>query len=93
MDLIVQDWQYWGKLGWNAMQFDKTNYPDPKKLVDDLHAIDARLMLSVWSKIDPKSEVGQIMSTKGYYIPNTSWVDFSIRKQPLVIGRTSVNVC
>lgn len=76
MDLIVQDWQYWGELGWNAMQFDKTNYPDPKKLVDDLHAIDTRLMLSVWSKIDPKSEVGQIMSTKGYYIPNTSWVDF-----------------
>lgn len=76
MDLIVQDWQYWGKLGWNAMQFDEANYPDPKKLVDDLHAIDARLMLSVWSKIDPKSEVGQIMNAKGYYIPNTSWVDF-----------------
>lgn len=30
MDLIVQDWQYWGKLGWNAMQFDEANYPDPK---------------------------------------------------------------
>lgn len=58
MDVIVQDWQYWGKYGWNAMRFDESGYPDPKKLVEDVHALDARLMLSVWSKIDPASEVG-----------------------------------
>ena len=23
IDLIVQDWQYWGKYGWNAMRFDE----------------------------------------------------------------------
>ena len=23
IDLIVQDWQYWGKYGWNAMKFDE----------------------------------------------------------------------
>lgn len=76
MDVIVQDWQYWGKYGWNAMRFDESGYPDPKKLVDDVHALDARLMLSVWSKIDPASEVGKLMQGKGYYIPQTSWIDF-----------------
>lgn len=76
MDVMVQDWQYWGMYGWNAMRFDEANYPDPKVLVDSLHDMNARFMLSVWSKIDPQSEVGQQMSLKGYYIANTSWIDF-----------------
>lgn len=76
MDVMVQDWQYWGKYGWNAMRFDESGYPDPKALVDRLHQMNARLMLSVWSKIDPQSEVGRQMSQKGYYIANTSWIDF-----------------
>lgn len=76
MDVMVQDWQYWGKYGWNAMRFDEEFYPDPKKLVDDLHKIGARLMISVWSKIDENSEVGKMASEKGFYIKNTSWIDF-----------------
>ena len=24
VDLLVRDWQYWGKYGWNAMRFDET---------------------------------------------------------------------
>jgi alpha-glucosidase (family GH31 glycosyl hydrolase) len=30
MDVIVQDWQYWGNQGWGVPQFDPANYPDPK---------------------------------------------------------------
>ena len=26
IDMIVQDWQYWGKYGWNAMKFDEDRY-------------------------------------------------------------------
>lgn len=76
IDLIVQDWQYWGKYGWNAMRFDEGHYPDPAAMLDSLHRMNMHLMLSVWSKIDPNSEVGQQMAEKGYYIPHTSWVDF-----------------
>lgn len=76
LDLIVQDWQWWGKYGWNAMKFDENHYPDPKRLVDELHDIDVRLMLSVWSKIDRNSELGKEMNAKGYYIPGTDWIDF-----------------
>ncbi len=76
MDVIVQDWQYWGKYGWNAMQFDEEFYPDPKALVDSLHAMDVRMMLSVWSKIDENSELGKQMTEAGHYIDNTSWIDF-----------------
>lgn len=76
MDIIVQDWQWWGKYGWNAMKFDEQYYPDPKLLVDSLHTMGSRLMLSVWSKIDANSEVGKEARSKGYYIPGTDWIDF-----------------
>ena len=75
-DVLVQDWQYWGKYGWNSMRFDEDHYPDPKALTDSLHKMNFRLMLSVWSKIDKNSEVGQEMQREGYYIPGTDWIDF-----------------
>ena len=76
IDVLVQDWQYWGKYGWNAMRFDEAYYPDPKALTDSLHKMNMRLMLSVWSKIDKGSKVGQQMMGSNYYIPGTDWIDF-----------------
>ncbi len=76
VSMMVQDWQYWGKHGWNAMQFDEDYYPDPKALTDSLHQMGIRFMLSVWSKIDKTSEVGRQMERDGYYIPGTDWIDF-----------------
>ena len=76
VSMLVQDWQWWGKYGWNAMKFDETYYPDPKALTDSLHKMDIRLMLSVWSKIDKNSEVGKQMERDSYYIPGTDWIDF-----------------
>lgn len=74
--VLVQDWQYWGRYGWNAMRFDEQHYPDPKALTDSLHQMGIRLMLSVWSKIDKTSEVGRQMLADNYYIPGTDWIDF-----------------
>ena len=76
VSVMVQDWQYWGKYGWNAMQFDEEHYPDPKALTDSLHRMGMRLMLSVWSKIDKSSTVGKEMNREGNYIPHTDWIDF-----------------
>ena len=102
ISMIVQDWQYWGNTGWNSMQFDADNYPDPKALTDSLHQMDIRLMLSVWSKIDKNSLVGQQMVRDGYYIPETDWATISqkptgstslIPKPLPPIGRTSRSGC
>ena len=76
ISMIVQDWQYWGKYGWNSMQFDEQYYPDPNALTDSLHQMDIRLMVSVWSKIDKNSVVGHQMEADNYYIPETDWIDF-----------------
>ncbi|MBW8845433.1 MAG: DUF5110 domain-containing protein [Burkholderiales bacterium] len=76
VDVMVQDWQYWGRHGWNAMRFDEAQYPDPAALVRELHALDARLMLSVWAKIGRETELGREFAAAGHYIDGTDWVDF-----------------
>ena len=76
MDLIVQDWQYWGKYGWNAMQWDEDHYPAPAALVRDLHELHVKLMVSVWSSIDPKSVLGKEFAARNMYLPGTMWIDF-----------------
>ncbi|GAA0528456.1 alpha-D-xyloside xylohydrolase [Rhizomicrobium palustre] len=76
MDVMVQDWQYWGKYGWNAMQFDEADYPDPAGMIGELHRIKARFMVSVWSKVDPSSDVGKALAKRNCYISGTTWIDF-----------------
>jgi alpha-D-xyloside xylohydrolase len=76
LDVIVQDWQWWGPTGWNSMEFDRENYPDPKTLTDSLHAMDTRFMISVWSKVDKASNLGKRLEERGAYIDGTDWIDF-----------------
>ena len=76
LDVIVQDWQWWGDTGWNSMVFDPVHYPNPRALTDSLHSQDVRFMLSVWSKVDRSTKLGQQLADKGYYIGETDWIDF-----------------
>mgnify|MGYP000113644292 CR=1 FL=1 len=56
MDLIVQDWQYWGKYGWGAYQWDERFYPDPQALIQGLHDRHAKFMISIWP--NPRGKAG-----------------------------------
>lgn len=47
IDMIVQDWNYWPQ-GWGYMKMDAKYYPDPKALADSIHAMNAKLMVSIW---------------------------------------------
>ena len=47
IDMIVQDWNYWPQ-GWGYMKMDSTHYPDPRALADSVHALNAKLMVSIW---------------------------------------------
>jgi len=76
LDLIVQDWMYWGKYGWNAMRFDETDYPDPAAMVKAVHDQHAHLMISVWSRIGAETEIGKDFAEKKFFVPGTEWVDF-----------------
>ena len=75
MDVIVQDWQYWGKYGWGVPKFDATRYPDPTKLMKDLHDLNAHFSISVWENITKDSETGKEYADEGLYIPDSKWID------------------
>jgi alpha-D-xyloside xylohydrolase len=45
-------------------------------MVNNLHDLNIHLMISVWSKVDEKSELGIEFKDKNYCIPGTQWVDF-----------------
>ena len=48
VDLIVQDWQYWGPHGWGSYAWDAKHYPDPAALLKGLHDRNFKFMISVW---------------------------------------------
>ncbi|WP_069660996.1 glycoside hydrolase family 31 protein [Arcticibacter eurypsychrophilus] len=75
MDVIVQDWQYWGKYGWGVPKFDEAHYPEPEKFIKQLHDLNAHFSISVWENLDKKSDVAKEYVTKNLYIPNSPWID------------------
>ena len=76
MDVIVQDWQYWGKNGWGVPKFDETNYPNPKGFIKELHDLNSHLTVSIWSNPDKNSEIGRKFVENDRFVPNTKWLDY-----------------
>jgi alpha-D-xyloside xylohydrolase len=76
LDVIVQDWQYWGSNGWGVPKFDETNYPNPSGFIKELHDLNAHFNISIWSNPDKNSEIGKGYVSKNLFIPNTKWLDY-----------------
>lgn len=56
IDNIVQDWSYWPEDAWGSHEFDAERFPNPKAMVDDIHALNGRVMISVWPKFYASTE-------------------------------------
>ncbi len=56
MDNIVQDWNYWADDQWGSQEFEASRYPDPQVMLDSVHAMHARFMISVWPKFYTNTE-------------------------------------
>jgi len=76
VDALVQDWQYWGKYGWSAMKFDEDYYPQPKEMLDQLHAEDLHMLISVWSRFGEDTDAYKRMKSQGLLLPGLPWTDF-----------------
>ncbi|HSX85427.1 MAG TPA: TIM-barrel domain-containing protein, partial [Cellvibrio sp.] len=66
IDNIVLDWSYWPEDAWGSHDFDKQFFPDPKKLVDQVHDMNAQIMISVWPKFYPTTENYKELNEKGF---------------------------
>jgi alpha-D-xyloside xylohydrolase len=76
MDVIVQDWQYWGNRGWGVPQFDTVNYANPKGFIKELHDLNSHFSVSIWSNPDKNSALGKEYVAKNLFIPDTKWLDY-----------------
>lgn len=50
VDNIVQDWNYWKLDSWGSHEFEAARYPNPQAMLDSIHAMNGRFMISVWPK-------------------------------------------
>ena len=50
IDNIVQDWNYWKLDSWGDHTFEAARYPNPQAMLDSVHQMHGRFMISVWPK-------------------------------------------
>lgn len=66
VDNMVVDWSYWPEDAWGSHEFDPARYPDPKGMVDEAHAMNAQVMISVWPKFYASTEHYKEFDRKGW---------------------------
>ncbi len=68
-DNIVQDWMYWRENDWGSHNFDPQRFPNPDQWVKDIHAMNARVMISVWGKFYPTTDNYKALAARGAMYP------------------------
>jgi alpha-D-xyloside xylohydrolase len=66
IDNIVQDWFYWPEDAWGSHQFDPKRFPDPQAMVDQVHALNGHIMISIWPKFYPTTANFKELDAKGF---------------------------
>jgi alpha-D-xyloside xylohydrolase len=83
LDGIIQDWQYWGNnYLWNAMEFLNSEFPDSKKMVEDIHNMNAHLIISIWSSFGPQTKQYREMKPKGMLLDFSTWPQSGLDSWP-----------
>ena len=66
IDQIVIDFFHWTVQG--DWKFDPVYWPDPKAMIDELHSMGIRVIVSVWPSVDRRSENFGPMTERGLLI-------------------------
>ncbi len=66
IDNIVQDWNYWPEDQWGSHQFEASRYPNPQQMLDNVHKMHGRFMISVWPKFYCNTDNYKELDAKGW---------------------------
>lgn len=66
VDNIVQDWNYWKLDSWGDHTFEAARYPNPQAMLDSVHAMNGRFMISVWPKFYDTVDNYKEIDAKGW---------------------------
>ncbi|MFA9388279.1 MAG: TIM-barrel domain-containing protein [Prolixibacteraceae bacterium] len=77
IDNMIQDWDYWnGAENWSGMFFDSTLFPEPEKMMEELHAMNYHAIISIWPALGSKTEIYRDMDKHGFLYPPVGWAGF-----------------
>lgn len=83
LDGIIQDWQYWGNnYLWNAMEFLNPEFYDPQKMVNDVHDLNAHIIISIWNSFGPHTKQYKELENIGALLDFTTWPESGSEKWP-----------
>ena len=83
LDGIIQDWQYWGNnYLWNAMDFLHPDFSNPQKMVDDVHKLNAHLIISIWSSFGPATKQYRKLDSIGALFNFGTWPESGLETWP-----------
>ena len=66
IDNIVQDWNYWPEDQWGSHQFEASRYSNPQQMLDNVHQMHGRFMISVWPKFYCNTDNYKELDAKGW---------------------------
>lgn len=82
LDGIIQDWQYWGNnYLWNGMEFMNADFPRPQEMIDEVHAKNAHIIVSIWSSFGPQTKPYKELDAKGMLFNFSTWPQSGISEQ------------
>ncbi|WP_027085501.1 TIM-barrel domain-containing protein [Cohnella panacarvi] len=70
IDCIVLDWKSWTGELWGQKTLDPERFPNPKQMMEDLHGLDTRLMVSIWPIMNPNSDNHREMAEQNGLLGN-----------------------
>ena len=74
LDGIIQDWQYWGSnYLWNAMDFLSEDFANGRKMIDEVHKLNAHFMISIWASFGPMTKAFRELQPKGLLFDFETW--------------------
>ena len=83
LDGIIQDWQYWGNnYLWNAMEFLNSDFYNPKKMIDDVHNLNAHMIISIWNSFGPQTKQYRELDKIGALMDFQTWPQSGSDKWP-----------
>jgi alpha-D-xyloside xylohydrolase len=90
LDGIIQDWQYWGNnYLWNAMEFLNAEFGNPQKMVNDVHSMNAHMIISIWNSFGPMTKQYKELEKIDALLDFQTWPQSGSEKWPPVMDYPS----
>ncbi len=79
IDTLILDWQTWPGNLWGQKTLDPERFPDPEEMMNELHSMNIKLMISIWPNMSEGgdnfkefTEQGLMLADRTHYDPFTN---------------------